>query len=158
MSKVRLLNDLERGEKLAFFQQCQDLLAKNQPNSEFLLAEDNPKNNYFLDLFLRYKGWCYHSPKVTLLFNKRRYKNMPEAQDHYWDEMWDAPDENPNCYTIDFVTSKFNKALIDEIDEMIETESVFDDKLPYVCFIRARRVSFFKYEDVKKSFAEKFVK
>ena len=97
MNKVQRLDELSKEEKIAFFQRCQDLLIKNQPDSEFVLKTNTHNKNYFLDLFLKYKGLAYSSERLAVLFNKRKYTSLEEAQESYWKDLFDPPHENPRC-------------------------------------------------------------
>jgi hypothetical protein len=151
MNKIQRLDELSKEEKIAFFQKCQDLLMKNQPGSEFVLRTASAHNkNYFLDLFLKYKGLAYSSERLAVLFNKRKYTSLAEAQESYWKDLFDPPHKNPRCYTVDFITTKLNKSLLAEIDP------IADEDLDYVCFLRASKVSFFKKKDFRESLFEKF--
>ena len=153
MNEVRKFDTLNREEKLAFFQRCQNLLVQNQPNSEFILSQKTQgtfNKRYFLDLYLKYKGFVYFSENIAILFNKRNYSSLEEAQNLYWDDLHGEPHENPMCYTVDFVTAKMDKSLISEIDSIINRD------LKYVCFLRASKVSFFEAEELRNSVKNKY--
>lgn len=153
MHQFKQLSSLNDDEKLAFFQRCQDLLTKNQPESEFILTQKTSIKNYFLDLFLRYQGFAYCSENVALLINKKRYDSKEQAMGSYTENLFTPPDEDANCYTIDFVSAVMTPNLIEEV------RPFFDKELKYISWLRNGKVSFYEFAHYKdlilKSFSPK---
>ena len=147
---IKALNNLTREEKLDFFQQCQDLLVENQPDSEFILKEGSKNQDYFLDIFLKYKGFAYTSEKIAILFNKHKMRGMVEAQETYQDKVFEPPAPDANTYTIDFITTKMSKEILEEL------KPIFHEDLTFICFLRAGKVSFFRFDVFKSSLLGQF--
>jgi hypothetical protein len=147
---IKSLNELPKEEKIEFFQKCQDLLVKNQPESEFILREEAENRDYFLDLFLKYKGFAYTSEKIAVLFNKHRINSLPEAQEAYQDKVFDPPAPDANTYTVDFITTKMSKDVLQEL------YPVFHENLEFMCFLRMGKVSFFRFDVLKSALADEF--
>jgi len=150
MSEFVRFNTLTDEGKTSFFQRCQDLLVKNQPDSEFVLSRGMINKNYFLDLYLKYKGFAYSSANVALLINKKKYNSLGEAQAMYFKNLYSEPDEDANCYTIDFISAVMNPNLIEEL------RPFFDENLENIAWLRSGRVSFFKFESYKKIILQRF--
>ncbi len=150
MNEFVKFNTLSDEGKTSFFQKCQDLLIKNQPDSEFILSRGMISKNYFLDLFLMYKGFAYYSDNIALLINKKRYDSLREAQAMYFKDLYNEPDENANCYTIDFVSTVMNPNLIEEV------RPFFHENLENIAWLRSGKVSFFKFEDYKNIILQRF--
>ena len=150
MYHLKELNTLTKEEKVEFFQQCQDLLIKNQPDSEFILSENSKNKDYFLDIFTKYKGFAYFSEKIAILFNKHRINSLPEAQEAYEEKVFNPPAPDANTYTIDFITAKMSKEIIKELTP------IFCEDLKYICWLRGGKVSFFSFKKLKASLSDQF--
>lgn len=137
MGQVKNFLDLTKEEKVAFFQRCQDLLIKNFPDSEYILRTNLHKKDFYLDLFLKYKGFVYESETVALLFNKIEYLPQEWMNIPYQERVFDPPSPTPNCYAIDFLTTKSSPEVVEEL------LPYFSEDLEYICFIRDGRMSFF---------------
>ena len=149
---VRLFNEMSKEEKVDFFQKCQNMLVKNQPSSVWVLRDGDESNrSYFLDLFLKYQGIAYESENIILLFNKHRYTNKDEIVMKSRDRLFSAPDENPNTYSIDFVTSKLTQKILQEVEPHFK-----DPGIQWIHFLRGQKVSVFDIEPFKKGLMDEF--
>jgi len=140
MGQVKNFLDLTKEEKVAFFQKCQDLLVKNFPNSEYILRGDLHKKDFYLDLFLKYKGFVYESEKVALLFNKIEHFPQELVIEPYQKRVFDPPALKPNCYAIDFLTTKGSLEIVKELLPH------FNEGFEYISFLRGGRISVFNFK------------
>jgi len=149
---VRLFNEMSEEEKMDFFQKCQNMLIKNQPNSPWVLRVDDERNRgYFLDIFLRYQGMVYESENIILLFNKHYFVNKEEVVVKSRERLFSEPDENANTYSIDFVTSKLTQEVLQEIEPHFK-----DTGIKWIHFLRGQKVSVFDIEPFKNSLISEF--
>jgi hypothetical protein len=153
MPEIKLFGQLNREEKMVFFQKCQDLLIKNQPDSPYILRTNSQRKNFFLDLYLKYNGLAYESDNVAILFNKHNCPGgIDEIHARYREKLFSPPDESPNCYSIDFVTTKMNNQLLEELNPYFN-----DEGIEYISFLRGSKLSVFNFQRFKESLYEKFV-
>lgn len=139
MPNITLWTEMSRDEKLDFFQRCQDLLVKNQPDSPYILkSRRNVNKKYFMDILLRYKGMAYQSERMAMLFNKHNYPTKEEIYDKYKESLYLSPHPNPNSYSIDFVASVMSKELLEEIRPFFPIEGI-----EHVFFLRGHKLSVF---------------
>ena len=152
MPQMKLFGPLSKEEKMAFFQRCQDLLVKNQPNSPYVLKANAQRKNFFLDMFLKYQGLAYESDNVAILFNKH---NCPggadEIHNRYREKLFSPPDSTPNCYSIDFITTRMNSALLEELRPHFN-----DEGIKHISFLRGAKLSVFDFQRFKESLYDKF--
>ena len=144
---------MPKEEKTTFFQTCQDLLVKNQPESEFILRKgDDEMRKYYLDLFLKYKGFIYTSDNIAMMYNMHRYANLMEARDKYKEKIYSPPDTNPNTYSIDFVTSVLNAEILEEVLPVL-----LKRELQHICFLRSGKVVFLPFKKAMSTLIRKFI-
>ena len=149
---VRLFNEMGKEEKMDFFQKCQNMLVKNQPDSLWILRDGDESNrSYFLDIFLRYQGIVYESENIILLFNKHQYASKDEIIVKSREKLFSAPDKNPNTYSIDFVTSKLTQEILQEVEPHFK-----DPGIKWIHFLRGQKVSVFDIELFKSGLMGEF--
>ena len=152
MPAIKLFSDLEREEKIAFFQKCQDLLIKNQPTSPYIMRHGQANSRtYLYDIFLRYKGLVYETNEIIVMFNKLRCSGREDIIENYRENLFSLPHPEPNTYTIDFVTAKLNKEMLMELKPYFS-----DPGIEYVSFLRGQNLTVFDIESFRKSMIMKF--
>ena len=152
MSEIRSFGAMNNTEKLDFFQKCQELLVKNQPNSPYILRSRRPANkSYFLDIMLKYKGFAFRTESMAMLFNKHYYSSKKEIHENYRDNLYLPPSSEPNCYCVDFITSDLNKKIIKEIEPIFPVGNI-----QYICFLRAQKLSVFDWERFRTSVLDNY--
>lgn len=153
MPPIRIFTDMNQEEKMQFFQRCQDLLIKTNPNSPYILKKDGPSRNknYFIDIFLKYQGFVYETDAIILLFNKLHFENTNDIYDRYRNRLFDTPDENPNTYTVDFIASKLDPEILSGMEPYFK-----DAGMKWVCFLRGQKLSIFDAETFKNGVKDRF--
>jgi hypothetical protein len=99
---------------------------------------------------LRYQGFAYCSENIALLINKKKYDSKEEALNSYMENLFTPPDEDANCYTIDFVSTVMTADLIEEV------RPFFHEKLKYISWLRNGKASFYEFAHYKNLILEKF--
>jgi len=153
MPNIKLFNDLDREERLDFFQRCQDMLVKHNPNSPYIMRYGSPvTKSYFFDVFLRYQGILYETDKIIVMFNKHRCSGREEIIEKYRENLFLPPHPEPNTYSIDFVSSsQLNKEILTELKPFFS-----DDGMEYISFLRGQNLTVFDIESFRKSMIMKF--
>ena len=95
-------------EKINFFLKCQELLVANHPDSPFIFREDNLEERlyFFKDFAKKYKGFVYMCEDLCILFNKIHLRDANDPIKDIKAKMYQPPEENFNCYMIDWVVFK----------------------------------------------------
>ena len=151
MALLKRYSDLSRDERINLFQRCQNLLIKNQPDSPWILREGQQHNRtFFLDAVLRYRGFVYESENIIIMFNKHFYENKEEAREGYGQNLYAAPAEDANTYSIDFIASEISA------DKVEELKPYFKDDMKYITFLRGHRPTVFDIDNFKKAIENKY--
>ena len=151
MPHLTRFDELDKEGKIQFFQKCQDLLLVNQPSSPWILRSGGDQRNYFVDLFIRYKGIAYQTEKVVILFNKLRYEDKDDILQNHVTRMFESPAQDPNTYSIDFITAKLTPEILLEADDYFR-----DPGIKWVCFLRGQKLSVFNIEAFKRGMRQRF--
>ena len=140
---------MDRGERLAFFQKCQDLMIAVKPDSSWIIrngqARHSRSKSFFIDAVLRYQGFAYEAGGIIIMFNKHFYKDKEEPIKKYTDNLYTAPHPTPNTYAIDFVVAEM------DADKLRELEPYFKDGMKYITYLRGRRPYVFDFDNFKKA-------
>lgn len=150
MPHLTRFDELDKEGKIQFFQKCQDLLLANQPDSPWVLREGSQKN-YFISLFIKYKGIAYQTEDVVILFNKLRYENKDDILGNHATRMFEPPAQSPNTYSIDFITAKLTPEILLEAGDYFK-----DPGMEWVCFLRGQKLSVFNFESFKRGMRQRF--
>ena len=149
MATLTRFIEMSRDERLAFFQKCQDLMIKVQPDSPWILRENQAHNTrgkaFFLDACLRYQGFVYEADGIIIMFNKHFYENKEEPIEKYADYLYDGPHPTPNTYAIDFIAAEI------DADKLRELQPYFKDDMKYITYLRSPRPSVFNFDNFKKA-------
>jgi len=153
MPSIRIFTDLDKEERIEFFQRCQDLLLETAPESPYILRQGDVARNksYFLDIFLKYQGLIYESDGIILLFNKLQYEDKDHIYEQYRDRLFHSPDKEPNTYSVDFIAAKLDPKILSEMEPYFK-----DEGMKWVCFLRGQQLSVFDAESLKNSVKAKF--
>ena len=152
MPTLRKFPDMSKDDRLDFFQRCQNLLVKTQPNSPWIMKyRQEHDKTFFLDVFLKYQGFVYESNNIILLYNTFSYNSKEEAQESYALNLFAPPDENPNTYTIDFIASEIDADKVSELKPYFE-----DSNIKYITFLRGNRPAAFDIDRFKEAMLNKF--
>ena len=154
MATLTQFKEMSRDEKLAFFQRCQDLMIKVQPDSLWILRKKQTpeaRNRiFFLDAFLRYQGFVYEADGIIIMFNKHFYLDKEDPIEKYADYLYDAPHPTPNTYAIDFIAAEM------DADKLRELQPYFKDDLEYITYLRWPRQSVFNLANFKKAMENRY--
>ena len=140
---------MDKGERIAFFQKCQDLMIAVEPDSSWVIRDGQTRHSrgksFFIDAVLRYQGFAYEAGGVIIMFNKHFYENKEEPIEKYTDNLYAAPHSTPNTYSIDFIVAKM------DADKLKELEPYFKDDMKYITYLRGRRPCIFNFDNFKKA-------
>jgi len=152
MPHLKQFSELDRQQRIDFFQKCQDLLIKAHPTSEYIMRRGvRATGTYFIDVFLRYKGLVYETDKIIIMFNKLRCSGREEIIEKYRENLFSPPHPEPNTYSIDFVTAKLSKEMLEELKPYFS-----DPGMEYISFLRGQNLTVFDIESFRKSMIMKF--
>lgn len=140
MGKIKLFQSLSNEEKIQFFSQCQDILIKYHPNSEFLVTKENwlDKKHFALEFINKYKGYTYYNDRICILFNKVRIEDSRNPIKSLRDHLFKPSVDNYNAYCIDFVA--FNK--LAHCLEFVKQEYI--PQIEYILFVKNNEVKLYK--------------
>lgn len=108
MNTKKLFNNLSTEEKVDFFVNCQKLLIKYHPNSDFVIRESNLDQavDIFSEQISKYKGYFYCDDYVFVLFNYIFIENKEEVNEELIKNAYKEPNKNYNAISLDFVACR----------------------------------------------------
>ena len=94
-------------QRADFFAQCQAILLRKQPDSEYVATQERIK--FYTDVFKKfhdsYKGFCYQSENTCLLYNHVKLPPHADYKELARSLTYKFPAEDYNAVSIDFLTS-----------------------------------------------------
>ena len=128
----KLFNSLSTEEKINFFVDCQKLLIKHHPDSEFLIREDNLKEavEIFIDKINNYKGNFYYDDNIFVLWNYIFIEDPQDINSELIKNSYKEPHPNYNAVSLDFVACR-NWA--DTFNFIKQTN---EDKIKYILLVK----------------------
>jgi len=154
MASLTRFVDMDRGERLNFFQKCQDLMIAIEPDSPWVMRKgQTPKmrhKSFFIDAVLRYQGFVYEAGGIIIMFNKHFYENKEEPIEKYTNNLYAPPHPTPNTYAIDFIIAKM------DANKLRELQPYFKDDMKYITYLRERRPCVFNLANFKKAMENRY--
>ena len=151
MGSLIQFQDMTHSDKLDFFQRCQDLLIRTEPNSPYIIREGSERGKSFIiDAFLKYKGYVYEAEEVIIMFNKHFYEERGQAVEEYGQKLFNLPENPANTYSIDFIAARLNEHRLKEM------EPYFNEDMKYIVFLRSQRPTIFEAENFKNAMKNKY--
>lgn len=115
MTKACLFNEMPEKDRVDFFQKCQENIIKNHGNNSFLLNSKNKNEilSFYKKLILKYKGYCYSSDTICILFNVvKLIDNGPITSIASWNS---SPAKDGDMYFVDYVVGKIDEETYQEL-------------------------------------------
>jgi hypothetical protein len=128
----KLFNSLSIEEKVDFFVNCQKLLIKYYPDSQFLIRENNLQEaiETFYNQIKRYKGYFYCDDYVFVLWNHIFIEDPKDINNELIKNAYKEPNPNYNAVSLDFVACRKWEDTLKFIKETNE------DKIKYLLLVK----------------------
>ncbi len=146
MSSACLFNEMPVQDRVDFFQKCQEMMVKSYGGNHFLLHSKNKNEilSFYKKLVLNYKGYCYSSDKICILFN---VINSSPSNEEITNSSWRGPPiKDGDIYFVDYVVGSINAGTYQELKGVMNFPGV--DKIG---FLRGGRLSIFELDKFEKT-------
>lgn len=146
MSQLCLFNEMPIEDRVNFFQKCQDIILRDHVNNEFLLHSNNKNEmlSFYKKLVLEYKGYCYSSDKICILFNIT--KSSPSNEEISGSSWKHSPMKDGDIYFVDYVVGSINAGTYQELKGVMNFPGV-----EKIGFLRGGRISIFELGKFEKT-------
>ena len=146
MSSACLFNEMPVQDRVDFFQKCQDIIFKDHVNKNLLIHSKNKDEvlSFYKKLVLNYKGYCYSSDKICILFNIT--KSSPSNEEISGSSWKHSPAKDGDIYFVDYVVGSINAGTYQELKGVMNFPGV--DKIG---FLRGGRLSIFELDKFEKT-------
>jgi hypothetical protein len=138
------LNFLSIEEKVDFFVDCQKLLIKYHPNSDFLIRENNLNQalETFSDQIEKYKGYFYNDDYVYILWNQIYIEDPQNIVNELIKNAYKEPNPDYNAISLDFVACR------NWGDTFNFIKKVNEDKIKYILLVKNGNPKIYNKEEL----------
>lgn len=142
-----LFQSLSQKDKIEFFVNCQALMLKHHPASNFIVKESRLAKTLeiFQDNIQRYKGFVYSDDNICVLWNKIIVTDALNVNRVVTENAYLPPNPNFNAVSIDFAV--FRK--IEDCFAFIKNNH--EEKMKHVLFIREGKPKIYPIEQILKT-------
>lgn len=146
MSSACLFDEMPVQDRVDFFQKCQEMMVKSYGGNHFLLHSKNKNEilSFYKKLVLNYKGYCYSSDKICILFN---VINSSPSNEEITNSSWRGPPiKDGDIYFVDYVVGSINQDTYQELKGVMNFPGVNK-----ISFLRNGHLSVFELDKFEKT-------
>lgn len=141
-----LFQSISQEDKVNFFVQCQALMLKHHPKSQFVIKEKQLDKalELFKDNIMRYQGYVHADENICILWNKIIISDANNANRAVTENAYLPPNQNFNAVSIDF-------AVFRKIEDcFLFIKANHEVQMKHVLFIREGKPKIYPIDQILK--------